>query len=165
MAHHFYLDASALAKRYAPEPGTAVINHLFARLTPARMFVLHIGVAEVVSILVRKRNAGKLSRTAFTQAFVDLQAEIINQLALRKLDADATFVAAALPVILKHSINSTDAILLCSALDVAVSLSARGNDLVLIAADQRLLRAARTEGLLTFNPETQTTADLNALLI
>lgn len=89
MAHHFYLDASALAKHYAPEPGTPVIKHLFARLTPTRMIVLHIGVAEVVSILVRKRNARKLSDATFKKSFANLRSEIINQPLLRQLDADA----------------------------------------------------------------------------
>lgn len=165
MAHHFYLDASALAKRYAPEPGTPVIKHLFARLTPTRMIVLHIGVAEVVSILVRKRNGGKLSFATFAQSFLKLQREIINQPLLRQPDADAALVMAAMSVITKHSINATDAMLLRSALDVAANLRARGDDLVLVAADHRLLRAAQIEGLLTLNPETQTTADLDALLI
>lgn len=68
-------------------------------------------------------------------------------------------------VITKHSINATDAMLLRSALDVVANLRARGDDLVLVAADRRLLRAAQIEGLLTLNPETQTTADLDALLI
>jgi hypothetical protein len=44
-------------------------------------------------------------------------------------------------------------------------LRARGDDLVLVASDQRLLRAAQVEGLLVFKPETQTTTDLDALLV
>ena len=28
--NHFYWDASALVKRYAPEIGTPLVNHLFA---------------------------------------------------------------------------------------------------------------------------------------
>ena len=40
-----------------------------------------------------------------------------------------------------------------------------GDDLVLVASDQRLLRAAQAEGLVTFDPETQSQADLDALLM
>ena len=64
----------------------------------------------------------------------------------------------------KYSLNSTDAILLNSALNIAADLRHAGNDLVLVAADGRLLRAARAEGLDTFNPERNSQADLNALL-
>ena len=53
-----------------------------------------------------------------------------------------------------YSVNSVDAILLCSALNIATDLRKENNELVLIASDQRLLRAAQTEGLLCFNPET-----------
>ncbi len=55
----------------------------------------------------------------------------------------------------EHSINSVDAMVLRSALDVAIELRNDANDkLVLVASDQRLLKAARDEGLLVFNPET-----------
>ena len=52
-----------------------------------------------------------------------------------------------------HSLNSVDAIVLRSALDMAVELRSTGDTLALVASDQRLLRAARTEGLHIFNPE------------
>jgi predicted nucleic acid-binding protein len=165
LPNRFYLDASALTKRYAPEPGALIIDHLFSRVAPDRIFVLHLGVAEVVSILVRKRNAKILSLKLVSQAFTDFEAEIINQPLTRKLEANADLINAALPLIRRHSINATDAILLRSALDLAAGLRASGDDLVLVASDHRLLRAAQAEGLLIFNPETQTTADLDLLLI
>jgi hypothetical protein len=59
----------------------------------------------------------------------------------------------------------TDAILLRSALDLAANLRARGDDLVLVASGGRLQRAAQAEGLIVFNPETQTSADLDLLLV
>ncbi|HMV83036.1 MAG TPA: type II toxin-antitoxin system VapC family toxin [Blastocatellia bacterium] len=165
MPNHFYLDASALAKRYAPEPGTPVINHLFSHAPAQRLFVLHLGVAEVVSILVRKHNAKILPPALAAQAFANLEAEIINQPLLQKLDAEADLISAALTLIRRHSINATDAALLRSALDLAADLQRNGDDLVLVASDQRLLRAAQAEGLLRINPEMQTAADLDLLLV
>ena len=52
-----------------------------------------------------------------------------------------------------HSLNSVDAMVLRSALDIATELRNTGNKLVLVASDQRLLRAAQDEELLVFNPE------------
>lgn len=78
--------------------------------------------------------------------------------------ADNTLVTAALPLINTHSINATDAILLRSALDLAAYLRANGHDLMLVASDHRLLKAAQAEGLLALNPETHIEADLDALL-
>jgi hypothetical protein len=49
-------------------------------------------------------------------------------------------------------------------LDLAAPYRASGDDLVLFSSDQRLLRAAQAEGLLTFNPETQVQTTLDTLL-
>jgi predicted nucleic acid-binding protein len=160
----FYIDASALAKRYAPEPGTPLVNHLFSKVTPERLIVFNVGVAEVTSLLVRKKNTRRLSATAFSQALIDFGTEIIYSTRIRKVVADNALVTAALPLIEAYSINATDDIILRSAVDMATYLRTAGDDLVLMASDQRLLNAARAEGLLTFNPETQSKADLDALL-
>ena len=69
----FYLDASALAKRYTPEAGTPLINHLFASVSPDRLYLFNVGMAEVLSLLVRKRNAGQVSAADFSQALAELR--------------------------------------------------------------------------------------------
>ena len=45
MAQRFYLDASALAKRYVVEQGTLVVNHLFRRVARDDMMCLTLGTA------------------------------------------------------------------------------------------------------------------------
>jgi hypothetical protein len=147
------MDASALAKRYAQETGIPLLDHLFTRVTQDRLYLFNVGIAEVFSILVRKKNAGHLSAAAFAQAFLDFGVEIVNSIALRKIIADDTLVTTGLPLVERHSINATDAILLRSALDLAVLLRIAGDNLVLMASDQRLQRAARAEGLATFDPK------------
>lgn len=160
----FFLDASALAKRYAAEVGTPLVDHLLNNVTHSRMCILNLGIAEVVSILVRKRNAGTISPAAFAQALVDVGSEIGTSSAWRKLIADDALVSAAIPLIVLHSINSTDAVILCAALQLGADARTRGDEVVLVASDHRLLRAAQAEGLTTFNPETQSQADLDALI-
>ena len=160
----FYMDASALAKRYAQEIGTPLIDRLFDGVSAVRLYMLNLGVAEVISLLVRKKNAGQLAVPAFNQALLELGREIRSSNQVRKLTADNTIVTAALPLIELHSINATDAVILSSAVDLFADLRKLGDDLTLVASDQRLLRAAQAEGLSTFNPETQSQADLEALL-
>jgi hypothetical protein len=75
-----------------------------------------------------------------------------------------SLVIAALIHIQKHSVNATDAIVLHAALGLAQYRRSRGDDLILVASDQRLLRAAQAEGLGTFDPEIQDQAAL-ALLV
>jgi hypothetical protein len=67
--HDFYWDASALAKRYAPELGTSLVNHLFASVALDRMMCLVIGTGEVISILVRRPSRGPRAREPLTPIF------------------------------------------------------------------------------------------------
>jgi len=61
----FCLDGSALAKRYVPEPGSPLLDFLLDHIAEHRIYILNVGMAEVVSVLVRKRNSGKLSDAQF----------------------------------------------------------------------------------------------------
>ena len=159
----FFLDASALAKRYSLEVGADRVDYLFDHMPPSSLMCLMLGVAEVVSVLVRRRNSDLLSPTAFAQGMINLKAEIVDADDFNVLPIDNSLIAAAMPLIEKHAVNATDAVILRLALDLATQLRINNNDLVLITCDQRLLRAAQTEGLVTFDPETQMMADLEAL--
>jgi uncharacterized protein len=134
--HHFYLDASALAKRYVPETGTPIINYLFQQAPPDHLLCLNLGTLEVISIFVRKKNANRLSLAAFNQAFADYRNEVLDPADFRKTPVTDSIVNAALSLISKHSLNATDAVVLQSALDLAGQFRAVGNDLVLVASDQ-----------------------------
>jgi predicted nucleic acid-binding protein len=45
----FWLDASALAKRYVPETGTPQMNHLFEQVSPLSLISLLEGTGEVTA--------------------------------------------------------------------------------------------------------------------
>jgi predicted nucleic acid-binding protein len=160
----FFLDGSALAKRYTPEPGSALVDHLFASINPNRLYALNVGVAEVVSVIVRKRNDGRMSVASAAQALVNLGPEILFSTTFNKVELPNSLMLGAISFIDSHSINSTDAIVLRVALDLADRFRQSGDDLALIASDTRLLNAAGAEGLATFNPETQTQQQLDALI-
>jgi predicted nucleic acid-binding protein len=164
VANSFYLDASALAKRYVPETGSAQLDQILDTVVANRIYVLNIGPGEVLSVLVRKRNAGILSKADFAQALASFDAEMLRGAAIKKASVTSRLVTASFPLIVAHSINSTDALTLRSALALARRLRIAGNDLVLVASDQRLLGAATVEGLITFNPESQDHAALTALI-
>jgi predicted nucleic acid-binding protein len=159
-----YLDASGLVKRYVPEPGSATVLHLFARVPLNRLFVLSVGMAEVVSILVRKHNGKRITSATFRQAIRSFRSMINTTSGVRIVSIDGVAAQHAYDFIEQYSINSTDAILLRSALDLAAVLRVAGDDLLLVASDQRLIKAARAEGLTAFDPEAQPVAALDAIL-
>ena len=164
MATRFYLDASALAKRYVMEQGTLVMNHLFRRVARDDMMCLTLGTIEVISVFVRKKNASAVPDPVFRQAMTDFRSEVIDTANFMKIPATDSLVNAAAPLVAKHALNATDAVILRSVLDLVATLHTTGDALVLVTSDQRLLRAAQTEGVLTFDPTTQTAGDLDALL-
>jgi uncharacterized protein len=164
VANSFYLDASALAKRYVPEKGSARVDAILDTVPSSRIHLLNIGTGELVSIFVRKRNAGILSIADFGQALASFLAEMVRATGVSKASITGRLITASFPLLIAHSINSTDAVTLKSALAIARKLRTQGGDLVLVASDQRLLRAAKAEGLNTFNPETQDQAALSPLL-
>ena len=152
--HYFYFDASALAKRYIEEVGSDKIDFLFENVPLWRLLCLTVGAAEVFWICIRKRNDGRINVNQFTQSTGHLEHEIINnQSDFRTISVPDSLVWNSMNLIETHSINSVDALVLRSALDIATELRRAGDRLVLVASDQRLLRAARAEGLQIFNPE------------
>jgi predicted nucleic acid-binding protein len=160
----FLFDASALVKRYAPETGAAVLDHLFASVPCERLACLMLGAAEVAAAMVRKRNGRLITPLVFAAGMTRLRVEILDATDFAKLPADNELINDSIPLSERHSINSTDAIVLRSAIDLAAELRALGDDLVLVASDQRLLRAAQAEGVATFDPETDSETVLDALL-
>ncbi len=161
----FWLDASALAKRYVNESGTSLMNHFFSRVPPFQMICLLEGIGEAISVFVRKRNVGILSPANFNIVMAALRTEVYQQTAVEKVIPESSQISSSWSLIESHSINSTDAIILRCVLDRAVELRADGFDLVLLGADERLLNAAKLGGLITFNPETDSQSDLDALIV
>ena len=140
--------------RYTRESGSDKMLFLFRNVPLACFLCLTIGAIEVFWICIRKKNDGRITIDEFTQAIGHLEHEIINnQSSFRKIPVPDSLVWNAMNLIETHSINSVDALVLRSALDIATELRRAGDRLVLVASDQRLLRAARAEGLQAFNPE------------
>jgi len=160
----FLLDASALVKRNSAEAGAVLVDHLFAQVNRDRLACLMLGAAEVAAALVRKRNGGIITPAVFTAAMTKLRTEVLDAVDFVKLPSDNTLIDASIPFFDKHALNATDGILLQAALNFAKQLRAAGNNLALVASDKRLLKAAQAEGLLTFDPETQSLADLDSLI-
>jgi hypothetical protein len=160
----FYFDASALAKRYVKEKGSEIVLRIFSAVAIGQMRVLMIGLAEVVSIFVRKKNGGIISLDLFRASLILFKQEILENLHFKKLDTDSILISRAIPLIEKHSINATDACVLRSALDIAAFEKDGGNELSLVTADKRLDAAAKAEGLHTINPEMMTLNEIETLL-
>ena len=159
-----FFDASVLVKRYSSENGTELVNEIFHRLPAEQLACAVIGVLEIISVLVRKRNDGRLSPQLFTQAMLEVNKEVIEDEAFSVASVDDSLVLSALDLITQHNINATDAIILRSCLNLQQVLQNEGHRLVLWSCDKRLVRAAQMENVEVFDPEVETKAQLQMLL-
>ena len=160
----FWLDANACVKRYVIEEGTPLINYLFDGVSLDEMFCLFEGVGEIISVIVRLRNRGEITTEGFNQAKQLFDDEIIYRDEVELVLPTEAQITTSWEFIEKHSINSTDAILLQCALDRTNELRIDGDNLVLVSSDKRLIRAAQSEGVLTFDPEIDSQTTLDAFI-
>ena len=123
-----------------------------------------LGILEVTSILIRKRNDNRLPSALFGQAMIDFRAEVIDSRDFAITSVHDAGLLSALELIITHNLNATDAIILRSVLDIQAALRVAGHTVLLCAADKRLIRAAKAEGIPVFDPETDTQQDLARLL-
>ena len=161
---YVYMDPSAWVKRYYHEIGTALTNQLFdtlLRSRPSRLLCSRMGMPEVVAVLHRHRNAGRVTQSLFNTAYAYFEEETrhVRLLPVRNHQMDAS-----IRHLLVHHLNTTDALHLQVALEVHSRLQRQGEVLLFFAADRRLLRAAQAEGLAIFNPEVGTSTQIESLL-
>lgn len=141
-------DASALAKRYAPEVGSDTVDALFAEVPTAQMVSSSISYAEIYSILLRKFNRAAIDRTAFETAKSSLRAELINDPDFVLLSIDDTAFYSGIALMEAHNLNATDAALLTIfQFYIQTFAPDSGLTFLLVAADERMVRTAQLEGL------------------
>jgi predicted nucleic acid-binding protein len=148
----FFLDASALAKRYLTELGSTWILTLADPLGDHTIIVAEITRVEVAAALAaRYRAPDGISRTMRDDAV---------SLLLKHCDTEY-HIAPLSWIIFGQAVNLTqtyrlrgyDAVQLAAALAANEVLIAAGlPGLIFVAADYDLLEAARSEGLATENP-------------
>ena|SRR6266849_5702286 len=158
-----FWDASALAKRYAPETGSDTVDALFANASAHTMAATVLGYAETFSILLRKRNGGRLDLPAFTSAITALQSETIDNVDFTFLSIDDAAILSGIPLIQRHNLNSADAVILAVILRY-VRLTPT-SPILMVSSDHRLLRAAQAEGMRTLDPEGFPAVDVAPLLV
>ncbi len=158
-------DASALAKRYAPELGSETVDVLFEAVPPSQMVSSSVSYTEIYSIILRKYNRGLIDRVAFETAKSSLRVELINDPNFVLLSIDDTAFYNGISLMETQNLNSTDAALLIL-FQSHIQTFAQNSDhiFLLVAADERIIRTARAEGFQAINPEGLSASNVPAML-
>ena len=132
----YYLDTSALVKRYVREQGTLFI----VRLTDSRRghlcWTSNIACVEFVAALCRRVNAGTLTPAQLWFAEQEFRKDIAGL--FQVVDVTPNIVAGAMALGRSHSLRAYDAVHLATALNYQVRRKARNlNPLTLLRPPTR----------------------------
>ena len=146
----YYLDASAIVKRYRTERGTDVIDELLNRpVSTDRFYSSYLIVLEVTSAILRLTAGAQLTPLASQRTLAQFSRDLEQLIQLWPLDAQA--IAQAVEVVTQYLLRSADAIHLATALQIADLTDLRAT--VMVSSDQELAAAAERAGLKVVNPE------------
>ena len=153
MPIYYYLDASAVVKRYlTSEAGAEFIGILLEDAMPNEVFYIStFGVLEVNAAIRRRiRNERALDEALrkFGQDSVGI---------LRVIPTNEVLLQQALPVVHTHSLRAGDAIHLATALSVAAD--ANNEQVYMVTSDHELLAAASAAGIGAIDPQSDEAID------
>ncbi|MBI2298263.1 MAG: type II toxin-antitoxin system VapC family toxin [Armatimonadetes bacterium] len=147
----YFIDTSALVKRYLTEPGTSFVEKV---ADPAAANILHVSAltrVEAAAACAGRYRAGQ----GFTlQARDAAVARMLQDFAshYEVVATSAAILSHAVALTQLHRLRGYDAVQLATALRVQATLPAELQPLTFLSADDDLLSAAQAEGLLTDNP-------------
>lgn len=143
----YFVDTSALVKRYVNEPGSTWVRSWIELPADNTIIASELVAVEVYSALARRRRDGTLDANAVSLLQNDLLGHIQSEYVIITLESK--ILVRARRLIDQYPLRTLDAIQLATAL-YATSLS--NVALYFICADVNLLAAAAAEGFAVDNP-------------
>ena len=151
MPASYYLDTSALGKRYVEEVGSDWVRALTAPDAGHALLTARITMAEIYSVLARRRREGSAQADACAVAAQAFTAH--SKTEYRFIELDINIISLARDLLDRYPLRAYDSVQLASASAANQALVDRELPaLVFVSADDRLLKAATAEGLAVENP-------------
>jgi predicted nucleic acid-binding protein len=147
----FFVESSALVKRFAPESGSSFVLNLLRPSAKNRFYVARITEVEVCAALVRRRKGQSLSASQSSKAMRRLRREFPIRFTHIAINEDV--IIGALRLTETYGLRGYDAVQLSAALKANSERVSRGLlPLILVSSDDELNSAAKSEGLTVENP-------------
>ncbi|MBZ0303975.1 MAG: type II toxin-antitoxin system VapC family toxin [Anaerolineae bacterium] len=143
----YFVDTSALAKRYVPEIGSQwVISWILPEANHV-VIISELASVEFFSLLNRRVREGTL--TASSLAILQSNFLVHQEKDYLVVQLDNTVAIGALMLVNKYPLRTLDALQLSSALKAKALFDV---PMTFVSADRNLLQAASAEGFVTDNP-------------
>lgn len=147
----YFLDTSALVKRYVAETGSAWITTLCAPLAGHTIIISQAALVETVATLCRKARDGTISSHDRDRLIAVFRRDVRRSYGLERVTT--VIYTRAGDRCRVHRLRAYDAIQLACALTLRDRSVALGVSPIFVSADTTLLSFAAAEGLATENPE------------
>jgi hypothetical protein len=147
----FYLDASALVKRYLAETGSAWVESICADEEGIAIAIAHFGLVETAAAFAAKQRGQFITSSEHESVLADLLRDAKSR--YRLVAVGPAIIDSAIQLTRRQKLRGYDAIHLACAL--ALNRPLVENDLpalTFVGADSDLLTAAAAEGLAIDNP-------------
>jgi len=146
----YFLDSSAIAKRYIEETGTAWVESLCVPDPRNVIALAQISVVEVAAALAARWRNNQLDSAEYEEALDDFLFDLERY---QLVASDPAVIDNAVQLTRRQKLRGCDAIQLASALSLHQVLLKDGlPGITFVCADDDLLIAAAREGLATENP-------------
>jgi predicted nucleic acid-binding protein len=147
----YFLDSSALVKRYAVETGSTWVSQLCDPANNHTLLIASVTLVEVAAALASKQRSQEITAEVYSQVMQDFIRDAAVQ--YRVLGVDQRVVTLGVALTNRQKLRGYDAIQLAAALTINTALvGQRITPLTFICADRDLLTAASSEGLLIDDP-------------
>jgi predicted nucleic acid-binding protein len=147
----FCFDTSAITKRYDQrEIGSAWVQSLFSDPQTDLYLFSQLVTVEVTSAFYRKWREGKITQLELENMLRTFREAVFRDYWLEPISD--SIVQLAVDLIERHPLRAYDAVQLATALSLQAELRPSGQVVLFLSADDRLVRAARSEGLQADNP-------------
>ncbi|MEN6436957.1 MAG: type II toxin-antitoxin system VapC family toxin [Syntrophobacter sp.] len=139
-----FLDSSALVKRYIEEDGSDKVNALLQERSVAA--ASRLAYPEILAAITRRHKAKEIEAGVFDRIQKAFKADWASFVVVEFHKDVFQFVDE---IITKYALKGADSVHLSSALWLK---SAMKQDIVFVASDLELIKAAKAEKLQIFNP-------------
>jgi len=147
----YFLDSSALVKRYINEKGSAWIKSVTAAGTGNTVIISRITWVEVLSAFARLQRESRIDPSDIAAVIQSFRYDLETHYKI--IETGQTVIEKAGEYVQKHPLRAYDSVQLASAMVLyPFFLDIRPEIFTFVSADDRLLSAAQKEGMSIENP-------------
>lgn len=146
----YYLDTSAILKRYRNEQGTEAVDRLFeSPHDDSQFYISLLTILELTSSILRLVKGGQLSQNVADDILARFREDIPG--IVQVLPLTDAILNSAVVVVEQHQLRSADAIHLATASSIfSLAPELEG---VMVSSDRELLSAAGNSGMGVLDPQ------------